>query len=63
MSKITVKDGIEIYYMGWRAALFFHHGWPLSATSERRCLLDNAVVAVGRPSWMRIKTGDNAGNV
>jgi len=33
MNKITVKDGIEIYYKDWGTGqpLFFHHGWPLSA--------------------------------
>jgi non-heme chloroperoxidase len=33
MSKITVKDGTEIYYKDWGTGqpLFFHHGWPLSA--------------------------------
>lgn len=32
MSKITVKDGTEIYYKDWGAGqpIFFHHGWPLS---------------------------------
>jgi non-heme chloroperoxidase len=32
MSKITVKDGTEIYYKDWGTGqpLFFHHGWPLS---------------------------------
>jgi non-heme chloroperoxidase len=32
MSKITVKDGTEIYYKDWGAGqpLVFHHGWPLS---------------------------------
>jgi non-heme chloroperoxidase len=31
MSKITVKDGTEIYYKDWGTgqAIFFHHGWPL----------------------------------
>ena len=33
MSKITVKDGTEIYYKDWGTGtpIFFHHGWPLSA--------------------------------
>jgi len=33
MSKITVKDGTEIYYKDWGTGqpLFFHHGWPLSS--------------------------------
>lgn len=33
MPKITVKDGIEIYYKDWGTGqpLFFHHGWPLSS--------------------------------
>ncbi len=33
MDRITVKDGTEIYYKDWGTgpALFFHHGWPLSA--------------------------------
>jgi non-heme chloroperoxidase len=32
MSKITVKDGTEIYYKDWGTGqpIFFHHGWPLS---------------------------------
>jgi non-heme chloroperoxidase len=32
MSKITVKDGTEVYYKDWGTGqpLFFHHGWPLS---------------------------------
>ncbi|MDZ4793297.1 MAG: alpha/beta hydrolase [Bacteroidota bacterium] len=32
MSKITLKDGTEIYYKDWGKGqpLFFHHGWPLS---------------------------------
>jgi non-heme chloroperoxidase len=32
MSKITVKDGTEIYYKDWGTGqpLVFHHGWPLS---------------------------------
>jgi non-heme chloroperoxidase len=32
MSKITVKDGTEIYYKDWGTGqpVFFHHGWPLS---------------------------------
>src|SRR6188474_1973133 len=32
MSKITVKDGTEIYYKDWRTGqpIVFHHGWPLS---------------------------------
>jgi non-heme chloroperoxidase len=32
MSKITTKDGTEIYYKDWGTGqpLFFHHGWPLS---------------------------------
>jgi non-heme chloroperoxidase len=33
MDKITVKDGIEIYYKDWRTGqpIVFSHGWPLSA--------------------------------
>ncbi|QEC66508.1 alpha/beta hydrolase [Panacibacter ginsenosidivorans] len=33
MSRITVKDGTEIYYKDWGTGqtLFFHHGWPLSS--------------------------------
>ncbi|MDR7370197.1 alpha/beta hydrolase [Flavobacterium aquidurense] len=33
MSKITVKDGTELYYKDWGTGqpIFFHHGWPLSA--------------------------------
>ncbi|WP_121808012.1 alpha/beta fold hydrolase [Mucilaginibacter kameinonensis] len=33
MSKITVKDGTEIFYKDWGTGqpLVFHHGWPLSA--------------------------------
>lgn len=33
MSKITVKDGTEIYYKDWGTGqpVFFHHGWPLSS--------------------------------
>ncbi|HEY3731522.1 MAG TPA: alpha/beta hydrolase [Steroidobacteraceae bacterium] len=33
MDKIKVKDGTEIYYKDWGTgqALYFHHGWPLSA--------------------------------
>jgi non-heme chloroperoxidase len=32
MSKITVKDGTEIYYKDWGNGqpIVFHHGWPLS---------------------------------
>src|SRR5437762_7222142 len=32
MSRITVKDGTEIYYKDWGTGqpIFFHHGWPLS---------------------------------
>jgi non-heme chloroperoxidase len=32
MSRITVKDGTEIYYKDWGAGqpIVFHHGWPLS---------------------------------
>jgi non-heme chloroperoxidase len=32
MSKITVKDGTEIYYKDWGTGqpIVFHHGWPLS---------------------------------
>lgn len=33
MSKITVKDGTEIYYKDWGTTgqpIVFHHGWPLS---------------------------------
>src|SRR5450631_345825 len=32
MSKITVKDGTEIYYKDWGTGqpIFFHHGWPLT---------------------------------
>ena len=35
MSKITVKDGTEIFYKDWgpktATPIVFHHGWPLSA--------------------------------
>jgi len=33
MSKITVKDGTEIYYKDWGTGqpIVFHHGWPLSS--------------------------------
>jgi non-heme chloroperoxidase len=33
MTKITTKDGTEIYYKDWGAGqpLVFHHGWPLSS--------------------------------
>jgi non-heme chloroperoxidase len=33
MSKITVKDGTEIYYKDWGTGqpIIFHHGWPLSS--------------------------------
>lgn len=33
MATVTTKDGTEIYYKDWGTgqALFFHHGWPLSA--------------------------------
>src|SRR3569623_227795 len=35
MATIKVKDGTEIFYKDWGAkdaqAIFFHHGWPLSA--------------------------------
>lgn len=33
MAFITLKDGTEIYYKDWGTgqAIFFHHGWPLSA--------------------------------
>ncbi|RYY30956.1 MAG: alpha/beta hydrolase [Chitinophagaceae bacterium] len=32
MSKLTVKDGTEIYYKDWGTGqpIVFHHGWPLS---------------------------------
>ncbi|GAB4012750.1 alpha/beta hydrolase [Spirosoma sp. KCTC 42546] len=32
MSKITVKDGTEIFYKDWGTGqpIMFHHGWPLS---------------------------------
>jgi len=32
MSKITVKDGTEIFYKDWGTGqpIVFHHGWPLS---------------------------------
>ena len=35
MATITTTDGVEIFYKDWgpkdAQALFFHHGWPLSA--------------------------------
>ncbi|HKE96381.1 MAG TPA: alpha/beta hydrolase [Povalibacter sp.] len=35
MSKITLKDGVEIYYKDWgpknAQPVVFHHGWPLSS--------------------------------
>lgn len=33
MSKITVQDGVEIYYKDWGTGqpIVFHHGWPLSS--------------------------------
>jgi non-heme chloroperoxidase len=33
MSKITLKDGTEIYYKDWGTGqpIVFHHGWPLSS--------------------------------
>jgi non-heme chloroperoxidase len=33
MSKITVKDGTEIYYKDWGTGqpIVFHHGWPLTS--------------------------------
>jgi non-heme chloroperoxidase len=33
MSKITLKDGTELFYKDWGSgpALVFHHGWPLSS--------------------------------
>ncbi|WP_420153206.1 alpha/beta fold hydrolase [Siphonobacter sp.] len=33
MSKLTLKDGTEIYYKDWGTGqpIVFHHGWPLSS--------------------------------
>ncbi len=35
MSRVSTKDGTEIYYKDWgpknAQPIFFHHGWPLSA--------------------------------
>jgi len=35
MSTITTRDGVDIFYKDWgpknAQAIFFHHGWPLSA--------------------------------
>jgi non-heme chloroperoxidase len=33
MSKVTTKDGVEIFYKDWGSGqpIMFHHGWPLSA--------------------------------
>src|SRR5262249_8455347 len=35
MSKINLKDGVEIYYKDWgpknAQPVVFHHGWPLSS--------------------------------
>ncbi len=46
MSKITVKDGTEIYYKDWGTGqpIFFHHGWPLSSDdwdAQMMFFLDN----------------------
>ncbi len=46
MPILTTKDGTEIFYKDWGTgpALFFHHGWPLSADdwdAQMMCFLDH----------------------